>query len=108
MRPQCPHVRWRQVPITIEILQQQMDDAVAALDFETAGRCRDMINAMRGGATAAEAEAADFAGLKRQAPGAMGLGTSQQRRTPPTGWRPPTKPDPMTAGRSRRGGVRKA
>lgn len=91
------------MPVTIEILQQQMDEAVAALDFETAGRCRDMINAMRGGATAAEAAAADFAGLKRQAPGAMGLGTSQQKPTPPAGWRAPPKPDPMTKGRSRRG-----
>ncbi len=91
------------VTLTIEILQQQMDEAVAALDFETASRCRDMISAMRGGATAVEAESADFAGLKRQEPGAMGLGTSQQKVNPPAGWRPPPKPDPMTAGRSRRG-----
>lgn len=96
------------MPVTIEILQQQMDEAVAALDFEAAGRCRDMINAMRGGATAAEAAAADFAGLKRQAPGAMGLGTSQQKPTPPAGWRAPPKPDPMTKGRSRRGRTPKA
>lgn len=88
--------------VTIETLQHRMDAAVAALDFEEAGRCRDMINAMRGGATAAEAEAASFAGLQRQEPGAMGLGTSQQRVTPPAGWRPPPKPDPMTAGRSKR------
>jgi len=53
------------VTVTIEILQQQMDDAVAALDFETAARCRDRINAMRGGTTAAEAEAARFEGLTR-------------------------------------------
>jgi len=58
-------VRCYQVTVTIEILQQQMDDAVAALDFETAARCRDRINAMRGGATAAEAEAARFEGLTR-------------------------------------------
>jgi len=60
-----------------------------------------------GGATAAEAEAARFEGLTRQAPGAMGLGTSQQRMVPPTGWHPPPKPDPMTAGRSTRGRARK-
>lgn len=96
-------VRLVQVPVTIEILQRRMEEAVLALDFEEAGRCRDMINAMRGGATAAEAEEAHFAGLKRQEPGAMGLGTSQQRVTPPVDWRPPPKPDPMTAGRPKRG-----
>lgn len=90
------------MPLTIEMLQRRMEDAVIALDFEEAGRCRDMINAMRGGATATEAESADFAGLGRQEPGAMGLGTSQQRVSPPAGWQPPPKPDPMTAGRSKR------
>jgi len=100
-------VRCYQVTVTIEILQQQMDDAVAALDFEKAARCRDRISAMRGGATAAEAEAARFEGLTRQAPGAMGLGTSQQRMVPPAGWHPPPKPDPMTARRSTRGRARK-
>ncbi|RSV37233.1 excinuclease ABC subunit B [Sphingomonas sp. ABOLD] len=91
------------MPMTIERLQQQMDEAVAALDFETARRCRDMISAMRAGATAAEAAASDFAGLQRQTPGAMGLGTSQQKVIPPPGWSPPPRPDPMTARRSRRG-----
>ncbi|WP_066726688.1 UvrB/UvrC motif-containing protein [Sphingomonas pituitosa] len=95
------------MPVTIKILQQRMEEAVAALDFEEASRCRDMINAMRGGATAVEAEAARFEGLTRQEPGAMGLGTSQQKRTPPAGWRPPARPDPMTAGRSRHGRKRK-
>jgi len=108
VRPCAFPARCGQMPVTIETLQRQMDEAVAALDFETAGRCRDMINAMRGGATAAEAEAADFAGLIRQEPGAMGLGTSQQKRTPPAGWRAPPKPDPMTAGRSKRGRVPKS
>ncbi len=89
--------------VTIDTLQRQMEEAVAALDFEAARRYRDRINAMRGGATAAEAEEADFAGLKRQDPGAMGLGTSQQKVTPPPGWKAPPKPDPMTAGRSKRG-----
>jgi hypothetical protein len=31
----------------------------------------------------------------------MGLGTSQQRMTPPPGWVKPKKPDPMTKGRKR-------
>jgi len=88
---------------TIEALQRKMEAAALALDFEEAKRLRDRINLMRGGATADEAEAADVAGLLRQQPGAMGLGTSQARVARPPGWRPPTKPDPMTKGRGRRG-----
>lgn len=88
---------------TIETLQAKMEAAARDLDFEAAQRFRDRISLMRGGATAAEAEAADSSGLVRQQPGAMGLGTSQQRMTPPAGWRAPPKPDPMTAGRGRRG-----
>jgi hypothetical protein len=91
---------------TIEALIERMDAAARALDFEEAQRLRDRISLMRGGATAAEAAQADLAGLVRQQPGAMGIGTSQQRMTPPPGWTPPTKPDPMTAGRNRRGGRR--
>ncbi len=87
---------------TIEALQEQMDAAARDLDFEKAKQLRDRINLMRGGATAREAEQADAAELARQRPGAMGLGTSQQRVEPPPGWRPPTKPDPMTRGRNRR------
>ncbi|MFV0624404.1 UvrB/UvrC motif-containing protein [Sphingomonas sp. ac-8] len=87
---------------TIESLLARMDAAAQALDFEEAKRCRDRINLIRGGATAREAEHADVSGLQRQQPGAMGLGTNHQRRTPPPGWQPPAKPDPMTAGRSRR------
>lgn len=85
----------------IDMLQRRMEAAVAALDFEEARRCRDRINLMRGGATAIEAEQADTSSLARQSPGAMGLGTSQQRVDPPPGWKPPRKPDPMTTGRSR-------
>ena len=86
-----------------ETLQREMEAAVQALDFETASRCRDKINLMRGGATATEADRADASDLVRQQPGAMGLGTSQQRVIPPAGWQPPPKPDPMTSGRSKRG-----
>ncbi|MES2497146.1 MAG: UvrB/UvrC motif-containing protein [Pseudomonadota bacterium] len=88
---------------TIASLIEKMEAAALALDFEEARRCRDQINLMRGGASSAEAEQADTSGLVRQQPGAMGLGTSQQRVTPPPGWEPPPKPDPMTAGRGRRG-----
>ena len=80
----------------IEDLRRQMEAAAAAMDFETAGRLRDQISLLRGGGTVA-----DTAGLTRQQPGAMGLGTSQQRLTPPPGWVKPKKPDPMTKGRKR-------
>jgi hypothetical protein len=49
-----------------------------------------------------EAEAADSSGLDRQQLGATGLGSSQQRVTPPSDWKPPPKPGLMTSGRSRR------
>lgn len=86
----------------IEELQQRMEAAAAALDFEEARRLRDQLNLLRGGASAEEAAAVDTAGLTRQQPGRMGLGTSQQRMTPPPGWRPPPKPDPMTRKTGRR------
>ena len=81
---------------TIETLRERMEAAAQALDFEEAGRLRDMITLMRGGATATEAEQANVAGLTRQRPGAMGLGTSQQHVEPPAGWKPPLKPDLLT------------
>ncbi|WP_267347325.1 UvrB/UvrC motif-containing protein [Sphingomonas carotinifaciens] len=79
-------------------LQAEMEAAAAALDFERAKRLRDEISLLRG----SDAEAADPTGLRRQQPGAMGLGTSRQRVEPPEGWTPPPRPDPMTKGRSRR------
>lgn len=86
-------------------LRRRMEAAADALDFEAAKRLRDQLNLLRGGASPDEVKAADTSGLTRQVPGAMGLGTSQQRVTPPAGWKPPRKPDPMTTGRSRpRGG----
>ncbi len=89
---------------TIDALRRRMEAAVEALDFEEAKRLRDRIALIRGGASPEAAEQADTAGLTRQQPGAMGLGTSQQRVTPPAGWKPPRKPDPMTRGHSRRRG----
>ncbi|HYI40371.1 MAG TPA: UvrB/UvrC motif-containing protein [Allosphingosinicella sp.] len=83
-------------------LRLRMEQAAAAMDFEEARRLRDQIALIRGGASRQEAESADSSGLTRQRPGAMGLGTSQQRVKPPDGWAPPPKPDPMTRGRSRR------
>ncbi len=83
-----------------------MEAASHAMDFEEAKRCRDMISLIRGGATAAEAEEA-VSGLDRQQPGAMGLGSSQQRVSPPPGWQPPPKPDLMTTSRTTRGKARR-
>jgi len=80
----------------IEDLRRQMEAAAEALDFETAKRLRDQISVLRAGG-----EIADTEGLTRQQPGAMGLGTSQQRVVPPEGWVKPKKPDPMTKGRNR-------
>ena len=85
----------------LDELEGRMAEAAAALDFEEARRLRDVIALVRGGASLDEAQADDTAGLKRQQPGAMGLGTSQQKVTPPAGWKPPPKPDPMTKGRPR-------
>ena len=80
----------------IERLRIAMEEAAAALDFEQARRLRDQLSLVRGGASLAEAALADTADMIRQQPGAMGLGSSQQRMTPPPGWRKPKKPDPRT------------
>ena len=77
-----------------------MEAAANAMDFEEAARLRDKISLLRAGGGDIEADI-DPAGLTRQQPGAMGLGTSRQRTTPPDGWVRPRKPDPMTYGRSR-------
>ncbi|QNA85234.1 excinuclease ABC subunit B [Sphingomonas sp. So64.6b] len=79
-----------------EELRQRMEAAAAALDFEEARRLRDKLNLLRGGALLDDVSDIDTSGIARQQPGAMGLGTSQQRMTPPPGWTPPKKPDPMT------------
>jgi len=78
---------------TIETLQREMEQAAAALDFEEARRLRDRISLLRGGASPEDAARADTSDLNRQQAGAMGLGTSQQRVTPPAGWTPPAKPN---------------
>lgn len=89
------------MPDRIEDMRRRMEAAASAFDFETAGRLRDQISVLRGQHAADAPDTVDTAGLQRQRPGSMGLGTSQQRVTPPEGWRPPAKPDPLTRGRSR-------
>lgn len=101
-----PVVRFFFMTDTIDTLQARMDAVARALDYEEAKRLRDMISLIRSGATAADAEQADLSGIERQQPGAMGLGTSRQRVTPPRGWKPPAKPDPMTNGHNSRRGCR--
>ena len=86
----------------IERLRIEMEAAAAALDFEAARRLRDRIALLRGGADPDAAAAADTSGIARQQPGQMGLGSSRQAVTPPPGWTPPPRPDPMTGGRRRR------
>lgn len=94
------------MPETIADLYRQMKAAADRADFEEAARLRDRISLTR--ATGKMISDADFppAGLTRQRPGAMGLGTSQQRLTPPAGWKPPRKPDPMTTGAAKPRGRR--
>lgn len=94
--------RFTSMTETIEQLRLRMEAAAAALDFEEARRLRDRINLVRGGAAPADAAHADTSGLARQRAGAMGLGSSRPRPTPPPGWKAPAKPDPLTRQQGRR------
>lgn len=82
-------------------LAAEMAAAAKAQDFERAAALRNEIAVRRQAAGGTSADA-DFAGLKRQQPGAMGIGSERPKRDAPEGWKPPKKPDPMTTGRSRR------
>lgn len=92
-------------PFTFELeaLRLSMEEAADRGDFETAAALRDRISLLRGIPAETQPDDFDTTGLDRQKPGAMGLGTSRQRTSPPPGWSPPRKPDLMTQGRSRRG-----
>ncbi len=81
---------------TRDTLDRQMRAAAAAGNFELAARLRDELAALD--VAAAARESGD---LHRQQPGAMGLGSSRQAVEPPAGWKPPRRPDPMTANRSK-------
>ena len=79
-----------------------MAAAAEAMDYEEARRLRDQINLLRGGASAEEAVRAETSILARQKSGAMGIGSSQPTPVAPPGWKPPPKPDTMTARKVRR------
>ena len=80
----------------LEQLRLRMEAAAAAMDFEAAARLRDQISVLRGRGDDNAIEP-DTSRLERQHPGAMGLGTSEQKVVPPPGWKPPARPDPMTS-----------
>lgn len=82
----------------LEDLRKRMEAAAASMNFEEASRLRDRISLLRGQPDAAVNEEIDTSGLTRQRPGAMGLGTSDQKMMPPADWKRPARPDPMTAG----------
>jgi hypothetical protein len=67
------------------------------MDFEEAARLRDQISLLQHSPNPTW-EPPDTSRLKRQQPGAMGLGTSDPAFTPPDGWTPPRRPSPLTTG----------
>ena len=81
----------------LEELRLRMEAAAAAMDFEEAGRLRDQLSLLQGRPDA-EPKDMDTSRLQRQRPGAMGLGSSDQKFKPPAGWTPPPRPSPMTSG----------
>jgi hypothetical protein len=70
-------------------LERRMALAVADEDFEAAAKLRDEIAALK---------VTPGTYLKPLMPGAMGLGTSQEKPKRPKGWVAPAKPDMMTSG----------
>jgi hypothetical protein len=78
-------------------LEKAMQAAAEAEKFEEASRLLAEIRALRG-----EAEGRPTA--RQPPPGQMGLGTHVPVAEPPKGWKPPKKPDPMTANVKSRGG----
>jgi hypothetical protein len=82
-------------------LKQFLTDAVLAEDYEMAAILRDRIAALEPQNT----KELPPSKLRRQEPGKMGLGTSDQKFRPPEGWKPPKRPDLMTSNtKPRRGG----
>lgn len=93
----------------LDELKEQLEEAVAAQDFETAAKLRVEIEGIQHSALVRDVDApAQASYFQRQVPGKMGLGTDQPVPRRPEGWVPPKKPDPMTANHSRGGRRRKA
>jgi hypothetical protein len=93
----------------LDDLKEQLEEAVAAQDFETAGKLRVEIEGIQHSALVRDVEARPQASyFQRQVPGRMGLGTDQPVPRKPEGWVAPKKPDPMTANHSRGGRRTKA
>jgi len=82
----------------LEDLRLRMEAAAAAGEFEEAATLRDQLSLLRGQPEPTVPEDFDTSRLRRQVPGKMGLGTSEQAVVPPPGWTPPPKPDAMTKG----------
>lgn len=80
----------------ITVLERQMGEAAAAMDFEMAARLRNEIAVLRGNDPVPPGTEATVT-VSQPPPGAMGLGTHTPVRERPAGWRPPKKPDPMTS-----------
>ncbi len=80
----------------LEELRRRMAAAAEALDFEEASRLRDQISLLQGQPDGETPVVGEGSLLRRQEPGKMGLGTSDQRMAPPPGWTKPRKPDLMT------------
>ena len=92
---------------TLDDLRRRMQQASADGEYELAARLRDQLSLLRGAADAdAAPDLTPATRLRRQQPGAMGIGTSDQRLKPPPGWKPPKKPDLMTSNLKPRGGRR--
>ena len=83
-----------------------MEAAAAAGEFEEAAKLRDQLSLLRGQQNPEMPVDFDTSRLKRQVPGKMGLGASEQAVVPPPGWKPPPKPDAMTTG-VKKGGRRR-
>lgn len=77
----------------IDTFRDQIDRALEAGDTDRAEALAQRLEALQSGETSY---------LRPQRPGAMGLGTSDEVPRRPPGWTPPKKPNPMTAGASRR------
>ena len=68
----------------IDELTSQMLKAAEDENFELAARLRNQIDELKGPS------------VRKPPPGHMGLGTNIPVAAPPSGWRRPKKPDPMT------------